>query len=479
MGLAASQAHLLSITARKDDVEFSMMKIARDKIDLSRDTTEISEKYQNALDQRKLVWSYDGTDENTTDLSYNLLMTPTAASMNPQYIIADGNGKVVLSSDYITKLGLADSGKPGDLTLTQSQFLVKTMGVTPAEADALVAGRTAGAGTSGGGFSAIGDNLETLSDSVDEAFAAAGSFTLNPSVYKNMKAAFESMKTNIDTSIADPATTADDKKTLELMKKDVEVALKALEAANSADTSTGGGKETAMAAIATIKAILAGTAMSESLPDAKCNPDNDKDMAGTPSTASSWGFWHKDSNEQGRVVNKVANTYFNGTDLEKIRYNGSYTNNLTALYDTLGSSSSTTSPDPLDNQDIANYYLNLYDAIMTNGWTAKSDITNSAYLSNGLNNGSLYLKQLNTGGSATTISLSNSTSPIIDIKDTAGIAQAEAEYETDKSKIETKEQLLDLQQKNLDTERTALDTEIDSVKSVINKNIERSKVFQA
>ena len=67
MGLAASQARMLFLTARKNDVEFSQMKIADDKLSLSRNTEELSDDYNRALNARKLTWAVDGssTSSNT------------------------------------------------------------------------------------------------------------------------------------------------------------------------------------------------------------------------------------------------------------------------------------------------------------------------------------------------------------------------------------------------------------------------------
>ena len=48
------------------------------------------------------------------------------------------------------------------------------------------------------------------------------------------------------------------------------------------------------------------------------------------------------------------------------------------------------------------------------------------------------------------------------------------------AKINAKDKQLDLDMKNIDTEHNAIQTEYDSVKSVIDKNIERSfKIFNS
>lgn len=57
-------------------------------------------------------------------------------------------------------------------------------------------------------------------------------------------------------------------------------------------------------------------------------------------------------------------------------------------------------------------------------------------------------------------------------------AQAQAKYEVEMKKLQTKDKRLELEQKNVDTEYKALTTEHDSIKKVIDKNIETSfKMF--
>ena len=77
MGLAASQARLLTITARKADCEFQSMKLSHEKIALSRDMERISDEYQNAMNMTKLVYDYYGSGTSDMALSYGLLMTPS------------------------------------------------------------------------------------------------------------------------------------------------------------------------------------------------------------------------------------------------------------------------------------------------------------------------------------------------------------------------------------------------------------------
>lgn len=100
MGLAASQARLLTITARKSDCEFQSMRYSHEKIALSRSMTDLSNEYQNSLEQTKLVYDYYGTGDETTPLSYGLLMTPSQLNGYLPTLITDASGKAVLSSQY-------------------------------------------------------------------------------------------------------------------------------------------------------------------------------------------------------------------------------------------------------------------------------------------------------------------------------------------------------------------------------------------
>ena len=98
MGLAASQARLLTITARKSDCEYKSMAYSHQKIALSRDMNAISAEYEAALEQTKLVYDFYGSGDTTTPLSYGLLMTPSVLNDYMPSPITDQSGRVVLNA---------------------------------------------------------------------------------------------------------------------------------------------------------------------------------------------------------------------------------------------------------------------------------------------------------------------------------------------------------------------------------------------
>lgn len=120
MGLAASQARFLAITSRKLNCEFQSMQIAQEKLSITRDQQKAAEEYQNSLNATKLVW--DTVDDDVYDLSYDIMMKPSALNEYDPYLITDAQGKIVLSESMFqaaVKAGIIDE-KTGDPKVSRS-----------------------------------------------------------------------------------------------------------------------------------------------------------------------------------------------------------------------------------------------------------------------------------------------------------------------------------------------------------------------
>ncbi len=98
MGLAASQARLLTITSRKADCEYQSMRLSHQKIALSRELNEISNEYQNSLNQTTLYYDFYGKGDTSNPLTYSLLMTPSALNDYFPTLILNQQGRVVVDS---------------------------------------------------------------------------------------------------------------------------------------------------------------------------------------------------------------------------------------------------------------------------------------------------------------------------------------------------------------------------------------------
>ena len=112
MGLAASQARLLFITSRQNDVSAQMQRISNQNMILARDEDEVSTKYNKMLSATTLK-AADGVD-----ISYDSLMGAKGAvnGLTSANVLLNSAGKVALSASDIAKYGLAEAGNAGDIT---------------------------------------------------------------------------------------------------------------------------------------------------------------------------------------------------------------------------------------------------------------------------------------------------------------------------------------------------------------------------
>lgn len=122
----------------------------------------------------------------------------------------------------------------------------------------------------------------------------------------------------------------------------------------------------------------------------------------------------------------------------------------------------------------------------TDGTSNDSNLKNSDWLQSQVNAGNIFLYEYDpTGGTSgtgdfTNVSWTSGDSSLSEITNNTQTAKAEAEYETNMASIQSKDKRFDTQLSNIDTEHTAVQTEIESVKKVIQKNIERGlKIFDA
>lgn len=99
MGMAASQARLLSITARLTDNENSGQGISYSKIRLADETEQVNKDYLNALKATKLtvLTGFNGSEEVYTDISYNLMTGFNSVACGLQYVVTDKKGQVLVT----------------------------------------------------------------------------------------------------------------------------------------------------------------------------------------------------------------------------------------------------------------------------------------------------------------------------------------------------------------------------------------------
>lgn len=169
-------------------------------------------------------------------------------------------------------------------------------------------------------------------------------------------------------------------------------------------------------------------------------------------------------------------------DANQVAY---FTNKYTGLESFMNKAGYTSNPsnvNPALTKDpgATNYYSNIFNEIAKNGYNAPGDdnMQDSEWLYTQLSAGNLFLSEYDRAGVLEQVSFSSGDASLQTKNDNTEIAKAEAEYKTTMAEIQVKDNRFDLQLKTIDTEHSAIQTEIDSVKKVIDKNIERSfKIF--
>lgn len=118
MGISASQARLLSLTAKLSDIEFTAQQTTNAKIRLSQSTKELSDMYNNALNAKKLVYltSYNNSTPVYSNLTAKLLLTYNPNSVDAQTILKNKNGALYVPSDVAAAFASSNGLLGGFLT---------------------------------------------------------------------------------------------------------------------------------------------------------------------------------------------------------------------------------------------------------------------------------------------------------------------------------------------------------------------------
>lgn len=514
MGIAASQARFLAITSRKASCEFRSMDIAQEKLSITRALTQATQKYQSALNQTKLVWDMNGTtgttsaDGQTYDLTYDVMMTPSALNGYDPYFITSRDGTIVLNSKMATAARNSGITQKGGTTpsLEGYQKFLKELGVQgyiassqvttmvsdPAyyNDDAGIGGEPtdktqASAMTYGTLITYLRDQMEA-----DDAFAdkltidlgdISGVDSANCAIYK------ESSKIDgTEFSIVD------------LLSGNVNIVFK------DVDTSDEQAKAITNAMMESLKNVFASdVANSSAFVYASRELDSLLDNAKAIIYGSESELVEASNKYNGLVAGvpeDVPPMLQDDYTVVGVNMSNILKSFLTYYAQSLGEfdtpyvvqdkveDSIFVTQDPnyyyiLTNQTaitekdllVADFYSSMYNNLCKSGWTTSAgDIDDKDYLSHALKNGQLFVSSMhgdyNYYQDAYTLN-----GHVIEVTDEEGIAQAELEYEKEKSTLNYKEEQLELDMKNIDTELSALTTEYDTVKNLISKNIE--KVF--
>lgn len=530
MGLAASQARFLAITARKADCEYKSMAYAQDKLEISRQLTNATADYQDALNSTKLVWNASGSETAVTDLSYNVMMSPTSLNGYDPYLIVDpATGKIVLSDTYKTVMENAQILKDG----TQSRLQYTKEG-RDAFIDALV--------KNGLLASSMGDIVKTMDYITDAGLGAEplDKTASNAMTLPNLIQYFDNREYGIDLNqlltqkdsdgktiaptysserkassgwtltengtIQSSFKNAKDLNIATLLKKDVvltandmsreEFASQVSDIITSIAESLGYNSDEA-------KALYTDTASQDALRAAydatllKFSNSSAVDAGGTKNTAAQYSNTLEKANDYNAItyskgknntkcavnLSNVLSTFLTNyaqalegyecgySSKKEVKDSVSVTEDPSYYYIVNNTGSIASEKDMM----IADFYNIMYNNICSNGWTTieGADINDQEYLRHALKNGQLFISSLNSDGYYYQGAYTDN-GYIEEVTDQDAIAVAEAEYTKLKTQLDYKEEKIDLKMKNLDLEISALSTEFDTVKSLISKGVEKT-----
>ena len=101
MGMAASQARLLMLTARIHDVEYEAQSIQNAKLQLATQEDEVYEKYQHALDATTLTYTqYQNGVYTRVPATFNNLFSVNGANATAEnYALIDSRGRLIVPDD--------------------------------------------------------------------------------------------------------------------------------------------------------------------------------------------------------------------------------------------------------------------------------------------------------------------------------------------------------------------------------------------
>lgn len=445
MGMAASQARLLSITARLSNNENTGQNISYAKQRLADQTQQITNEYNEALDATKLtvLTGFNGTEANYEDISYNRMTCLQMAETTKQYVVTDTKGRVLVTE----QIADAYTASKGDynkflaqLGYSQADLYVQKTSTSDSEKQkALKQIHEAWDKY----FETVGIEVgEPEHDTYQEEFMWNNTYA---SVVMNGELVFVNQnkeRINIPEGLSDS-----DKK--EYLKNNggysfIGDGYVSYKDGNewkpiSYDGTTKESRDLYDYAMALTEAYNRTEAEIKGVKGDVFDPDVYKTAA----------------NSDNASALKYYKNLFN-----RMQQNGMFTYTDT----------------PAKATKFEGYEYS--QAAMGTGKIAKNPLKDNYTFEAALRDGTLRLEYYSTTErkfKSTTISEDNC---IQEVPDERAIARAESKYTQDMADLEHKDKQFDLELKKLDTEHNALQTEYDSVKNVVDKNVESTfKIF--
>ena len=489
--MAASQARLLSITARLTNNENSGQSISYAKQRLSDQTQQITAEYNEALETTKLtvLTGFNGADATYTDISYTLMTGPEMAANTKQYVVTDTKGKVLVTKN-IAEAYQKSNGN-------YNQFLANVEGYSQVDIDVSssdekwfkkdAAGNEIAAKK---GEKGAYENPKTVAakqqihDAWDKYFATIGvnlgdddhdfGFNFTEPVDENGGYAIgQGYVGYARTEKNDDGSTKYEQ--IYQQKTDENGNLVYEKDADGNDDKSKPVYDTTKPVYDSSKPVYAKDKGGNIIYDPinyEGTSDEQRELFDY-AMAITEAYYRNNSGGQGKNYNLQYNQ-----DLLKTANNADNKSMLTYyknIFTKMQSSGYFTYTDtPADAVKDPEHFKYSSKGTGTAGNVEKSPLKDNTVFEAALRDGSLRLEYYSTTSKSfktTTISEDNC---IQEVADERAIAKAESKYNQDMQDLENKDKKLDLELKKLDTEHSALQTEYESVKNVVDKNVQNS-----
>lgn len=441
MGLSASSYNLLRYTRRKNDIGRQLTQLSLQKMSLTRDVQALTREYQNSMNSKILKWT-NNAGADYFDLSYSLLMTPGTLNNSKLNMITDQEGRIVVDKNYLKYAEMiSPNGAPGgDYESNRSDILSQLLGIAPSDID-----RASNAYES---FLHYRDTLNDLvkPEKTDYKFCSKSMSKLldkNPSYSASEKVTSQSELDSFISSMTDLS---------KYFLDDAEDYIKKCDKISETTSS-----------------------QLEHL-DGEENPKYPTQKTIATSILASLNYWYDIDDpsyekyltdyEEWKAESDAAEE---GLQAAMAVYNSVYDSDARAKVD---------------------FYDELFSSIADNGWNFYEKVSDPEYLNNMFQNSFFNIMTVDRECTKTnhgyTYKNNYTTDPaltcknIVQVNDADRNNQAFIEYEHKKDRLNEKENRLDIRMKNLETEQSAVKQMIESVKNIMNNNIEQHfNIFSA
>lgn len=492
MGLAASQARLLVLTARKSDLEFRAQNITNRKLLLSTQTEQLAMNYTRALSNRQLRFVFDYNSNDLQDInesfSINSIYAQNSAFIG-KFRVRLADGRIAVSSADQLPFALKRDNNGNYYAQTESTEALYGK-LSEAEKVSYLS-------------EAIGTLAKQydegkLSDEAKEAFKLDDKVTSEGNPVASRYDYYNALMTNIfgetspvkaDKTTPEAFTEAMAKNLTDEQKADIKSILEIMQEkdliSDDVKIEAVGTDAQYKAAVDAINGVLVSNGKKDWLAEDVDTKAGYKESATTATdTKTKMEYLKEIASNYNDAADKSASKDEYKAMAEYLRNNPKEAYNLILEGSSFGSYVASTATSGVTVTGVegegASQSVSLVDD-KGNEYIILPALNNTEFFQNSIREGSLLIEKLSAdyGKEAKWESYNWASSSIIqDRLNTEDDAMAEAEYETQTAILQSQDKMLDVELRQIETQQKACDNEYESVKKILDKNIERSfKVF--